>query len=319
LVRHGRIALLDSAKAITVKYGSGPAKHFFSQVAAAELKGLSKAEISALAEEFLKKGIPNLLDGQVFSKSNAKQLAGIFNKGIDKVDLLTKNYMIKRLARINTKEFTELLAQQMNIPGTFQVLGSTKAPFGFLSSKAPGKLVAKGRDTARWGLEAALFPMSRGQAITSGYARGLAGGLSVGAMESLLTSMPRALLQSPQYRSFFRAMISEIQLHKAYNLGGVGTAETAFNSFKMAAKAAKDIGIGSAFTKETVASNIAGRLTVPVFTTFVFVDRDERKKKVENFNRSMPAFARKRVKVYVDSYSRRDGTRVRRHTRMVAA
>lgn len=318
-----RLALTEAAKELTIKFGRGAVTSFLKGVAKEELKGLTKQEIVALAELELKKGAKVGFDKAVFSKSNAKQLANIINKGVSFIDEKTKQYAIKRLARIQQKQFVELLAQNMNVPtdlgrGTFQVLGGDVPGFGFLSAKQPGKFGLAARNTFRWGLETALFPMTKGQAFTAGYIRGIAGGTTVGAIDSLVTTLPRQALLSPRYRAFFRAMTAELDLFKAYKLSGVSTAEQLFNAVKISAKAAKDIGISESFAKETIAGNIAGRLTVPVFSTYVFTNKDDRKKKIENFKRSVPDFARKQARVYVDSYIRQDGTKVHGYYRVAA-
>lgn len=313
-----RLALTEAAKELTIKFGRGAVTSFLKGVAKEELKGLTKQEIIALAELELKKGAKVGFDKAVFSKSNAKQLANIINNSINFIDAKSKAYAVKRLARINQKQFVEALAKEMNIPGVFEVVAGDVPGIGTLSAKVPGRMASKGRDVFRWGLETALFPMSKAQAFTSGYVRGIAGGSTVGAIDSLLTTLPRQALLSPRYRAFFRAMSAELDLFKAYKLSGVSTAEQLFNAVKISAKAAKDIGISESFAKETIAGNIAGRLTVPVASTYVFTNKDERKKKIENFKRSIPDFARKQAKIYVDSYQRRDGTKVHGYYRVAA-
>lgn len=313
-----RTVLLDATKELVQKYGLGAVKNFFKNVAAQEIKNLTKDEIIALAELELKNATKAGFQDAVFSKSNASKLANIINSGVDFVDQKTKNYLTGRLARMSQKQFAETLAKTMNIPGAFEITAIDHPVFGTMSATAPGKLLSKGRDAARWGLETALFPMNKAQAFTSGYVRGVAGQTTVGAAENLLSMLPRQLLMSPKYRRFYRAMTAEIGLFKSYKLAGVGTAEQAFNSFKMAAKAAKTIGVSETFAIPTIAGNISGRLSVPVFSTFVFTQRDQRKKNIDKFRRSTPPFLKKQGYAYVNSYTRRSGTKVKSYNRRVA-
>lgn len=313
-----RLVFVNAAKEIVSKFGMSATKTFFKQVTAEQLKGLSQKEIVALAEQFLKQGAKTGLDDAIFSKSNAKVLAGLFNRGIDKIDAASKNYMIRRLASSREKEFAEILGKYMNIPNVFEVLGTDHPQLGSFSSKV-GITSGKIRDAYRWGLETALFPMTKTQSFTSGYFRGIAGHTTIGALESALSLLPRQILMSPKYRAVIRSFQSEITFFGASKQAGVKTADQLFNSIKIAAKAGKTIGIGETNAKSTVAGYISGRVTVPIFSTFVFVDKDERQKHIDKFQKSIPNFVTKRAKSYVDSYTRQDGTRVHGYYREFAA
>lgn len=202
----------------------------------------------------------------------------------------------------------------MNRPN-FTVLGADVPPFGFLSATPPGRVAGKFRDIVRTGLEIGLFPMTSKQAFASGYFRGAFGQTTVGALENTIAFLPRAVLTSPSYRAFYRSMIGEINLFGASRVAGVSTASQLARTVKVAARGARDLGIASPYTKETLAGYVAGRVSVPIFSTFVFVDRDERKKRIDNFNRSIPAYARRKAEVYVNSYRRKDGTKVDAYSR----
>lgn len=315
-----RKAVTDATKELVIKHGRGQVIAFLKKISAEEIKDLSKDQIIALFEQQMKQGAKVAFDKTVFSKSNAKALADVINKSINFIDEKTKSYAIKRLARIRQKEFVEMMAQNMNVPrdlgrGTFEVLGGEVPGFGFLSATPPGKIAGQLRDITRWGLETALFPLTKGQAFTSGYVRGIIGGTTVGAIESAISTLPRQALMSPTYRRFFRSMAAELELFKSYKMAGVSTAEQLYNSIRLSYRAAKAIGVSESFAKETIAGQIAGRLTVPIASTYVFVDKDERKQRMENFKRSVPEFAKKQTRTWVDAHVRKDGTRVKGHYR----
>lgn len=304
-----RAVLIESAREIIRKFGLGATKNFFKNIAAEELKNLTKEEIVALAELQLKQSAKVGFDEAIFTKSNAKKLANVFNQGINWVDNQTKAYLDRKSMRIMTQRYvdTAFAGPVSDLRSIYGLKSPTIQPLkGFRASS----LYRKARGISSNVLETALFPTTKKQAFASGYFRGAFGQTSVGVLENTLTMLPRGILQSPTYRAYFRSLVGEISLFGSNRLAGVSTAEQLARTIKIAARGAKDIGIANPYTKETVVGYVAGRVSVPVFSTFVFVNKDERKKKINNFNRSIPAYARKKAEVYVNPYKRKDGTKV---------
>jgi hypothetical protein len=311
-----RAVLIESSREIIKKFGLGATKNFFKNVAAEELKNLSKQEIVALAELQLKQSAKVGFDDAIFTKSNAKKLANVFNQGIDWIDKQSRAYLERKSMRIMTQRYvdTAFAGPVSNLRSIYGLKSPIIQPLkGFRSSQ----LYRRARGVSSNVLETALFPTTQKQAFASGFFRGAFGQTSVGVLENTLTMLPRGILQSPKYRGFYRSMIGEISLFGSNRVAGVSTASQLARTIKIAGRGAKDLGIGSPYTKETIIGYISGRVSVPVFSTFVFVNKDDRKKKINDFNRSIPAYARKKAEIYVNPYRKRNGTKVNGYTRRV--
>ena len=309
-----RAELLEAARQIIKKFGLGATKNFFKNISPEELAKLTRQEIIELAELQLKQSAKVGFDDAIFTKSNAKKLASIFNKGIDYVDQQTRLYLERKSLAIMTQRYvdTAFAGPVSNLRSIYGLKSPIVQPLkGFRSSA----LYRKARGVSSNVLETALFPNTKKQAFASGYFRGAFGQTSVGILENTITMLPRGILQSPAYRGFYRSMIGEISLFGSSRVAGVSTASQLARTIKIAGRGAKDLGIATPYTKETIVGYVAGRVSVPVFSTFVFVNKDERKKKINDFNRSIPAYARKKAEIYVNPYRRRDGTTVDGYTR----
>ena len=314
-----RAEVLAASREILKKYGLAVAKNFFSKLSKEELISLSKKELLELAELNLKSSGRQVIDAKIFSKSNARKLAGKFNQGIDAIENRTRAYL-------EAKSLTVLT--QRGIDATYNPqLRSIRAAFGLKNPKVQEltgfratKVYRKARGLSSNTLEGALFPQSSRQAFGVYYLRGVIGEGTASSLNSLLVGVPRATLATPRARAFVRATQAEIKYLRS--VGQIKNASQLSKALKNATAQARNLyGPQDPFYRSKIAGYVSGRLTVPLASTYVFVDNDERKKNIQKFNKSIPDFAKKtakqKVRTYVDSYTRQDGIRVRGHYRQL--
>jgi hypothetical protein len=314
-----RTEVLAASKEILKRYGLSVAKNFFGKLTKEELISLSKKELVDLAELSLKSSGRELIDSKIFSKSNASKLAGKFNQGIDAIENRTRAYL-------EAKSLT--LLTQRGIDATYNPqIRSIRAAFGLknpkvqeLSGFRATKLYRRARGLSSNALEAALFPNSKRQAFGVYYLRGVIGEGTASTLNSLLLGVPRATLATPRARAFVRATQAEIKYLRT--VGQIKNASQLSRALKNATAQARNLyGPQDPFYKSKISGYVSGRLTVPLASTYVFVDNDERKKNIQKFNKSIPDFAKKTAKqkarTWVDSYTRVDGIKVKGHYRQL--
>lgn len=303
----GRFAVRSASKEILRTYGSVATKKFFAGLSDDFLATASKQDIISLARETLSSTAKDQALKNIFSKSNAKKLADILNKGTDVVEARTRKFLEGQSLRLLNQRLVDALGRSGVDASGRRLVGKTRS-----------RTYTRARGFASDTLEAALFPQSPKQAFGSAYARGVIGEATSTWWTSLLTGIPRTAINTPRIRTFIRYMQQEVNYLRT--VGQVRNASQLNKAIKKAAREARGLyGVEESYAAYSVAGYISGRLTVPLATTYVFVDEDERKKNIDKFQRSIKPFAQKKVKTYVDSYIRSDGTRVKGHYRELVA
>jgi hypothetical protein len=316
-----RGAVREAAKEIFLKFGSSAARKGFAEISKDILKVGSKDEIVNAVRNALTQGAKSGIDDAVFSKSNAKKLADIFNGNIDFVEQKTKTSIIRAYANINNKRLADTL-KTLSFPGNasagkegIDVLG-IEVGGKFIAGKARSKAYNKARDAALESLRLTIVPKTKKEAFAVAYVRGFLGEATGTAVNSLLTGAPRAVLAAPKARAFYRTLQAEVEFLRVS--GQIKSASQLSRALRNAGSAARDVyGSQQGLIGTQVAGYVSGRLTIPVASTFVFVDSDTRKKRIEKFQTSIQPWAKKQIKVWVDGYTRVDGIKVKGHYRQL--
>lgn len=302
-----RTELRTAAKEILSKYGLASAKNFFGKLTQEQMLNASKKEILDLAEESLKQSASKIIDDKVFSKSNARKLATIANKGVDYVEGETRKFLENQSLRLLNQRYVDALGRS-----------GVDASGRRLIPKTRSKTYVKARGFASNTLEAALFPTRPAQAFGIYYIRGVLGEGTANALNSLLVGTPRAVIASPRARAFIRTLQEEVKYLRT--VGQVKSASQLAKAIKKAEAAGRNLyGPQDPLLRSKAAGYISGRLTVPLAANYVFVDQDERKKNIQKFQNSIKPYAQNRIRVWVDAYTREDGTRVKGHYRELVA
>ena len=303
----GRATVKEAAKEVIKKYGVQAAKTVFKNISPEELAKMSKDEILELAKRLGKETGRRAIDDKVFSRSNAKKLAEIANKGIDVVETKTRQYLENRSLNLLNRRLVDALGRS-----GIDASGRVIAP------KIRSRLYTKARGFASDTLEGALFPQTPRQAFGVYYLRGIIGEGTASAINSLLLGVPRAALATPKARAFLRFLTTEVRYLRS--VGQVRSASQLYGAVKKASKYARNLyGEQQPLWSYKAAGYISGRLTVPLATTYVFVDKDERKKNIQKLQNSIKPFVKNKVRTYVNAYVRSDGVRVKGHYRTYTA
>lgn len=316
-----RAEVRSAAKEALGKFGLTTTRKAFNQLSDDILKIGSKDEISNAVKNSIQQGAKQTIDETVFSKSNARKLADIINGGIDFVENKTKEGIIRAYSNLNNRRIADTL-KALSTPGFgtpgkegIDVLG-IEVGGKFIQGKVRSKAYNKARDAALETLRLTVVPRSKVEAFAVGYVRGFIGEFTGTAVNSVLVATPRAVLGTPKARAFIRVLQSEIEFLR--QSGQVKTASQLRKALTNATAGARDVyGTQRGLISPQIAGYVSGRLTLPVATTYVFVDGDERKANIEKFQRTVLPFAKKEIKIWVDSYIRQDGTRVKGHYREV--
>jgi len=300
-----RAELRSAAKEILSKYGLSTSKKFFGELSQQQLTTLSKQEFLDLAKNSAQKTTSQIVDEKLFSKSNARKLAEISNKGIDYVEGQTRKFLENQSLRLLNQRYVDALGRS-----------GVDASGRRLVPKIRSKTYVKARGVASDTLEAALFPTRPAQAFGVYYVRGVLGEGTANALNSLLLGTPRAALATPRARAFIRTLQEEVRYLRT--VGQVKSASQLAKAIKKAEAAGRNLyGPQDPLLTSKIAGYISGRLTVPLAANYVFVDKDERKKNIEKFQNSIKPYAKNKIRVWVDSYTREDGTRVKGHYRQL--
>jgi hypothetical protein len=316
-----RSVVREAAKEVIIKFGTTAARKGFAEVSKDILKLGTKDEIVNAVRNALASGAKSGIDDVVFSKSNARKLADIFNGSLDFVEAKTKTAIIRSYANINNKRLADTL-KTLSSPGSatagkegIDVLG-IEVGGKFITGKARSKAYNKARDAALETLRLTIVPKTKKEAFAVAYVRGFLGEATSTAVNSLLTGAPRAVLGAPKARAFFRTLQTEVEFLRVS--GQIKSASQLSRALKNAGAAARDVyGSQQGLVGSQVAGYVSGRLTIPVASTYVFVDGDERKKRIEKFQSSIQPWAKKQIKVWVDGYTRVDGIKVKGHYRQL--
>lgn len=299
-----RVAVRAAAKEIISKYGMKFLTDFVKQVGP-QLGQLTKEEIINLARTHAERTGVNILNREVLNRSNAKKISGLLNKGIDKIEDITKNYVERQALGARA---SQLGIDLEGLDSFSRIMGRPERAQAFIDATL-GRLI---------------LPVTKGQAFGGGFLRGLTGetlSIAINRLLELIVVLPRAAAHTPKYRTFYRSIIKDIRYLRS--IGEIRSAEKLWNAARTAFSLANNPIPGTAehLLRYNVVGNVAGRLTAAGGATFVFVDQDEREQRINTFYRSILPFAKKRVKIYVQSYIKDDGTRVKGHYRtyMVAA
>lgn len=310
-----RGAVREAAKEVATKFGMSAAKKGFAEISKDILKTGTKEEIIDAIQAAIKTGAKAGIDDALFSKSNAKKLAGILNKSTDFIENKTRETLIKQWARTNNQRLADTLATLSGPGKPIDVLG-IEVEGKYIAGKIRSKTYNRLRNTALESLRAALVPQNRKEAFTIGYIRGILGEGTASTLNSLLLGSPRVVLGMPKARAFVRTLQAEVEFLRT--TGQIKKASELAKALNKATAAGRNIyGPTDPLVGSKVAGYVSGRLTIPVASTFVFVDGDERKKNVEKFQNSIKPYAKKQMKTWVDSYTRTDGTKVRGHYRQL--
>lgn len=315
----GRAAVREAAKEVATKFGMSAAKKGFSELSKDLLKNGTKQEIVDAIGKIVTSTGKEAISDTLFKKSNAKKLADVVNSGIDAIENRTRSWLeAKSLA----------ILEQRTIDATYNpTIRAIRSAFGLtnpvkqeLTGFRATRAYRQARGLTSDALEAALFPTTPRQAFGVYYARGVLGESTANLLNSILLGTPRAAIASPKARAFIRTMQAEIKYLRS--AGQVRSASQIAKALKNASSTARNLyGPQDPLYKSKIAGYVSGRLTVPVATTYVFVDGDERKKNVEKLKKSVAPYAKKvgkeKVKTWVDAYTREDGTRVRGHYRQL--
>lgn len=314
-----RAAVREAAQEVATKFGISATRKAASQLSPELLRNGTKQEIVETIGKILTSSGKEGISDSLFKKSNAKKLADAINGGIDVIENRTRKWLeAKSLAMMEQR------VVDMSYNPTIRALRSAfglRNPVrqeltGFRATRAYRAV----RNTFSDVLEASLFPTSPRQAFGVYYARGVLGESTANLLNSVLLGTPRAAIASPKIRAFIRTMQAEIKYLR--QAGQVRTASQIQKALKNATATARNLyGPQDPLYKSKIAGYVSGRLTVPVATTYVFVDGDERKKNVEKLKKSVAPYSKKlakeKIKTYVDPYTRSDGTRVRGHYRQL--
>jgi hypothetical protein len=316
-----RTAVKEAAEEAVKKFGMSAATKGFQLVSKEILERGTKDEILNAVRNALSAGFKKGIDDAVFAKSNAKRLANILNGGIDFIENKTRTGIIRAYANANNKRLADTL-KTLSSPGNakagkegIDVLG-IEVGGQFIPGKVRSKAYSKARDASLNALRLTIVPRTKAEAFAVAYARGFLGEATGTAVNSLFLAAPRAVLGAPKARAFFRTLQTEVEYLRVS--GQVKTASRLSKAIKEAGGAARDVyGTQQGLITPQVAGYASGRLTIPVATTFVFVDGDERKKNIEKFQSSIQPWAEKEIKTWVDSYERQDGVKVDGHYRQI--
>ena len=316
-----RNAVREAVQEAISQFGLSAARKGFSEISKQVLQNGSKEEILAIIKNILATGAKTGIDDTVFSKSNARKLVDILNSGTDYIENKTKQSIITAYANLNNKKLADTL-KTLSSPGNAQagkegidVLG-IEVGGQFIAGKTSSKAYSKARDAALETLRLTIVPRTKAEAFAVAYARGFIGEATGTAVNSLLVGAPRAVLGAPKARAFFKTLQTEVEFLRS--TGQIKSASRLSKAIKDAGGAARDVyGNQSGLVLPQVAGYVSGRLTIPVATTYVFVDGDERKKNIEKFTSSIQPWAKKEIKTWVDSYVRSDGVRVKGHYRQL--
>lgn len=315
----GRAAVREAAKEVATKFGMSAARKGFAEIGKDLLKNGTKEEIiDAIGKVATSTGKEAISD-TLFKKANAKKLADAINGGIDVIENRTRAWLeAKSLA----------VLEQRAVDATYNpTIRAIRSAFGLsnpvrqeLTGFRATRIYRQVRGLSSDALEAALFPTTPRQAFGVFYLRGVLGESTASTINSVLLGTPRAALASPKLRAFVRTMQAEIKYLR--QAGQVRTASQMAKALRNASANARNLyGPQDPLYKSKIAGYVSGRLTVPVATTYVFVDGDERKKNVEKLKKSVAPYAKKlgkeKIRTYVDAYTRQDGTRVRGHYRQL--
>jgi hypothetical protein len=314
-----RATLIESSREIIKKFGLGATKNFFKNIPAEQLRNLTKQEIIALAEAQLKKSATTGINDAVFSRSNARNLASVFNKSIDYIENKTKTGIIKAYASITNRKLADTL-KTLSSPGSasagkegIDVLG-IEVGGKFIGGRSRSKAYNRARDIALESLRLTVVPKNKKEAFAVAYVRGFLGEATGTAATSILVAAPRSIIAAPQARTFYRILQNEVEFLRTS--GQVRSASQLSKALKNATAGARDVyGSQKGLINTQIAGYASGRLTIPIASTYVFVDKDERKKRVNKLQSSVAPYAKKQIKIYVDSYTRTDGTKVKGHYR----
>jgi hypothetical protein len=311
----------EAAQEVVKKFGMSAATKGFQTLSKDLYKYGTKDEIVNAIRNAISSGAKTGIDDTVFSKSNAKKLSDIFNGSIDFVENKTKQAIIRSYANLNNKRLADTL-KTLSSPGNakagkegIDVLG-IEVGGNFIQGKVRSKAYTKARDAALEGLRLTVVPRTKAEAFAVAYARGFIGEATGTAVNSLLVAAPRAVLGAPKARAFFRTLQTEVEFLRS--TGQIKSASRLSKAIKDATGSARDVyGSQKGLISPQVAGYVSGRLTIPVATTYVFVDGDERKKNIEKFQSSIQPWAQKEIKTWVDSYTRQDGIKVKGHYRQI--
>lgn len=303
----GRYAVRSASRDILKKYGLQATKKFFAGLTDDVLARASKEELLDLAKQSITSTTKDGISRNVFSRSNARKLADIINKGTDVVEAKTRKFLEDQSLKLLNQRYVDALGRS-----------GVDAAGRKLVARTRSQTFTRARGFASDSLEAALFPANPVQAFLGAYARGLIGESTSTAASSIIFAMPRSVLALPRGRAFIGYLRTEVNYLRS--VGQVRSAAQLQKAIVRAQKQAQNLyGEQPYFLKSKTAGYISGRLTVPLASTYVFVDRDERKKNIDKFQRSIKPFAKQKVRTYVDAYTRSDGTRVKGHYRELAA
>ncbi len=298
-----KIAVRIAAKEIYQKYGAKILNKIIHEYGD-DLLRMTKEEIINLAKGFVGIGDDTIKTTGFFTKSNAKKFAKNVNKGVDKIEEIGGRWAERRVMASRTKDLGIDLG---NEPG-FEALKAMQAN----ADKPVNKVV----DSI---LGPLVDPITRKQAFAGGFVKGVSGeGLSL-TMSRLIEAAilgPQSVLNTPKYRIMIRAAMKEIEILKQTDMVAAQKLYKAVQQARMAAKAA---GVGEEYLGTVgMVGNLSGRATVIIGADFVFADEKERERNVAKYKKTIYKFTKKQVKVYVDGYTRRDGTRVKGHYREIS-
>lgn len=314
-----RKAILEAAQELVGKFGLMALRKAFSELDNTFLKNASKDEIIDAVNQILSSSGKEAISDTLFKKSNAKKLADTINSGIDVIENRTRKFLeAKSLGILEQRAIDASYNPTIRaIRSAFGLSNPVKQELtGFRATRA----YRKARGLSSDALEAALFPTTPKQAFGVYYARGVLGESTANIINSVLLGTPRAALATPKARAFVRAMQAEIKYLRS--AGQVRTASQISKALKNASSTARNLyGAQDPLYKSKIAGYVSGRLTVPVATTYVFVDGDARKKNIEKLKQSVAPYAKKtakqKAKTWVDTYTRSDGIKVRGHYRQL--
>lgn len=309
---------LSAARVIISKAGLRAANNFFDNITVTELRTLTKKELLDRFSSEVKQVTKTQIDDAIFSKSNAKKLANSINKSLDFIEDNTRKTLINHFQRVQQRKLADTL-KTLSTPGMgpfsegIDVLG-IEVGGKFIAGKKRSQAYNRARDISLEALRITLVQKNKSEAFTVAYIRGLLGHTTASTIENVLLASPRAVLGAPKARAFFRTLQTEVEYLRT--TGQVRKAAQLAKAINTASRSAGNIYLPSDPLLKTKATGyISGRLTIPIASEYVFVDGDVRKEKMKEFQNSIKPYAKKKIRTYVESYTRSDGTRVKGHYR----
>lgn len=284
----------ETAMLILKKYGPRILTQVVQGVGKQGIKNLTIDELLLLAKKPIFQAAEK--EGMSAAKLGIRKAVRAVDKKIDVLDDLLQNWASRRALR-------PVLSKNFGPPGGSPFM----KPAGNKAQEVVDEVFAR-----------VLAPENRKQAFFLGFVKGSASeGLATGVSNSikLLIGGPRGIVMLPRLKAVLKVGLSEWK--RLRMIGDITTADKLARVLRIGKQAYDAAGVsgGTELLGFEVLGNFSGRLTVVGATQYVFVSDEQRRKNINKFKKSIKVYAKKRVTVHVNAYTRQDGTRVQGYNR----